>query len=444
MMTMTQPARTSARALAVAGIAIAAAINGAAPVSAQLANPSTRALGMGENFTAAARGYSALSWNPAGLALSGGPGTSATMGTVRAGTGMGPVTLGDLAAVQGEVVPEATRRQWLDAITRDGGQSGAAGFDLVVASVQFGHVGLQFSTVGRAVNNVAPGFAELVLFGNADEDGNPRAFDVGGSSVDMHLYSTGALGFAVPVQLGPGRLAVGATAKYTFGHTLARSGESTGQVTADPITATTSFPLAYAPFTGDDGVNNYQTGGGFSLDLGVGFEAGPWTFAAAVQNVASTFEWDQSQLRYRAMELHATEGEVSSSFSTAPLSTAPAALREAIADYTFRPNYAAGAMFEATPRLTLAADARFGSTDGMSTRPAGHMGAGLEFRLLSWLPVQLGTAMVRLDDEREGLQFSGGVQALLGSFQIGASGARRNVGMGGETIIMVSLLSHTF
>jgi hypothetical protein len=343
MMTMRNDgSATSRRALTVAGALVAAATMSAAPMpaAAQLANPSTSALGMGENFTAAARGYSALAWNPAGLALSGGPGTSATMGTVRGITGMGPVTLSDLAAVQGEVMSEAARRQWLDAITRDGGQAGAAGFDLVLASVQFGHIGLQFSTAGRAVNSVSPGFAELVLFGNADEDGNPQEFTVGGSSVDMHAYSTGALGFAVPVPVGAGRLAVGATGKYTFGHTMARSGESTGQVTADPITATTSFPLAYAPITGDDGVNNYQTGGGFSLDLGVGFEAGPWTFAAAAQNVVSTFEWDQSELRYRAMELHASEGNVSSSFSTEPLSAAPAALQDAVADYTFRPNFA--------------------------------------------------------------------------------------------------------
>jgi hypothetical protein len=34
-------------------------------LSAQLVNPSAAALGMGNNYTATARGFSAISWNPA-------------------------------------------------------------------------------------------------------------------------------------------------------------------------------------------------------------------------------------------------------------------------------------------------------------------------------------------------------------------------------------------
>jgi hypothetical protein len=428
-----------------AGICFGAALVLAAPVSAQLASPSAAALGMGENFTAVARGYSTLAWNPAGLALSGGPQTSATLGTARAITGIGPITLADLAAVQGEVVSEAVRRQWLAAVTADGGQSGGAGFDMTWAAIQFGHVALQFATVGRALSNISPGLAELLLIGNADADGNARAFDIGGSSMAMQLYSTAAAGFGVPVSVGAAsRLALGVAAKYTFGHSLALSGESTGQVTANPITVQTTFPIAYTPFVGDDGVNQYQSGGGVSVDIGIGLETGPWTVSAVAQNVVSTFAWDRDVVRYRATELRAQQGSLESSFSGQPLSAAPPGLLQAVEEHTFQPNLALGAMFSPSPQLRLAADARFGSTDGMASRPPVHVGAGVEYYLLSWLPVQLGAALVRLDDEREGLQFAGGLALELGSFQLAASGGRRNTGMGGENMLMVKLLSHTF
>jgi hypothetical protein len=426
-------------------VVFGAALLIAAPASAQLANPSTAALGMGENFTAAARGYSALAWNPAGLALSGGPATSAMIGTVRGITGMGPITLADLAAVQGEVMTEAARRQWLASVTAEGGQSGGAGFDVTWATIQFGKVGLQVATVGRALTNLSPGFAELLLMGNADADGNARAFDLSGSSLDMQLYTTGSAGIGIPISVGPAsRLAVGVAAKYTIGHSMARSGESTGQVTASPISVQTTFPIAYTPFTDKDGVHQYSTGGGVSVDLGVGFETGPWTLAAVAQNLVTTFAWNEDALRYRTTELNAQQGSLVTSFGNQPFSAAPGNLRQAVDDLAFQPNLALGAMYRPSQRLRVAADARFGSADGMATRPPVHIGAGLEYRLLSWLPVQLGAATIRLREDRDGMQFAGGLGLDLGSFQISGSAAHRNIGLGGETSVMVTLLSHTF
>ncbi|HSJ26402.1 MAG TPA: hypothetical protein VK929_17105 [Longimicrobiales bacterium] len=433
--------RSGAAALAVAATAVLAV---ALPAAGQVASPSTAALGMADNFTATARGYSALAWNPAGLALSGGPSTSALIGTVRALTGLGPVTLADLASVQGEVVSDAVRRQWLAEITAEGGQAGAAGFDMTWAAIQFGNVGLQFSTTARALNNVSPGLAELLLVGNVDE-GTARAIDAGGSSVDMSLYSTAAAGYAVPFQVGPDMLlSIGLSAKYTFGHSMALSGQSTGGTTTDPITVDLTFPVAYSPLVGDDGANQYQTGGGFSFDIGAGLEMGAWTLAATAVNLVSTFEWDPDQMHYREMRLSASDGEVESSFEQQAFSAAPASVRQALDDYTFQRNLALGVLYRHNPRLMISADARHGSTDGLATRPPMHVGAGLEYRLLPWLPVQAGAAMVRLRDAREGAQFAGGMRIEVGSFELSASAGRREVGGGGETMFMVSLLSHVF
>ena len=72
-----------------------------AAAGAQLPNPSAVALGMGENHAALARGYSAISTNPAGLGAPGGPGSSFALLSVRGIGGIGPVGLDELDAYEG-------------------------------------------------------------------------------------------------------------------------------------------------------------------------------------------------------------------------------------------------------------------------------------------------------------------------------------------------------
>jgi hypothetical protein len=60
------------------------------------------------------------------------------------------------------------------------------------------------------------------------------------------------------------------------------------------------------------------------------------------------------------MLLDAGEGR----FKGAPLAAAPAELRDAVRQQTFRPGYSLGAALDALPRVTLAADVRLGEADG--------------------------------------------------------------------------------
>jgi hypothetical protein len=130
-----RPVRTAIRSLALATIAfpLAAALT---PAAAQIANALPAAMGMGDNYTAVARGYAAVAWNPAGLGMSGGPQASASIGALRVLGGMGPVTLSDLRDWQGELVPLDVRERWLADIRSAGGQTGAAGFDFNLAAFQ--------------------------------------------------------------------------------------------------------------------------------------------------------------------------------------------------------------------------------------------------------------------------------------------------------------------
>jgi hypothetical protein len=416
-----------------------------APLAAQVANPVPSAGGMADNYTAVARGFAAVAWNPAALGLSGGPQSSAVIGVVRGLAGMGPVTISDLVDYEGRLLPLDVRQRWLTDIRREGGQTGAAGFDVTWAGFQAGRFAAQVSTSARSMSDISPGMAELILFGNADEQGNPLTLDFDGSVVDSHMYSTAALAFGMPLPLaGASRIALGVTAKYVLGHALAVSEPSRGRSTSEPISMDLSFPIAYTPVVHNGTSYWIRAGGGFGVDLALAYETGPWAVTAVAQNVLNTFEWDHSRLRYRPLELVFSESTVETASDWEPMTSAPPALRELVDDATFRPALSVGAAFRQSAALMVAADARVGSTRGMATRPPVHAGAGVEVRPLSWLPLQAGAAYVSLGDDRSGVQLAAGAGIRLGSFLVSGSATRRSVGLGAENMLMVSLLSHTF
>src|SRR5690606_13398448 len=112
-----------------------------AAAGAQLPNPSAVALGMGENHAALARGYSAISTNPAGLGAPGGPGSSFALLSVRGIGGIGPVGLDELDTYEGGIVPESVRREWWNWIVEEGSQSGSAGAELTFLAAHVGRIG---------------------------------------------------------------------------------------------------------------------------------------------------------------------------------------------------------------------------------------------------------------------------------------------------------------
>src|SRR5881409_2061545 len=81
--------------------------------NAQLPNASAAAFGMGGNFTAVARGYEAVAWNPANLAMPGRP--SVSFGAIIAGGNMGlaPIDFTMLHKFSGQVIDSATRVSWI-------------------------------------------------------------------------------------------------------------------------------------------------------------------------------------------------------------------------------------------------------------------------------------------------------------------------------------------
>jgi len=428
--------------LAAALLTVAAA----APAMAQLASASTPALGMGENYTAAARGYEAVSWNPALLAVSGAPKWTLALLPGRAIAGLDPVTLADLKEWENEVVPANVKQEWLSAIRQEGGEAGTGGGDVTWLAAHFGGFGLQASTSARAVSDISPGIAELLMFGNADDQGNAKEIDLSGSTLNLNAYSTVAASYGHHFGLGtPGRdmqvLAVGVTAKYTIGHLMALSQESTGAATTEP-SVSLGFPMLHTPLGGEDDEFEANAGSGIGLDVGVAYETMNWTFGATVQNLVNTFAWDEDLLRYRAGTILFSADERRTEFEKLPVEEAPAALRALVDDMKFEPSFALGAMYRPDmSNLRVTADARFGGTTALATRPATHIGAGAEYRIASFLPVRAGAAYVKVDDENAGFQFGGGIGLDVGSVRMSFSGLRRSTDLGADNIFMLTLLS---
>lgn len=407
----------------------------AAPAAAQLPNASAAALGVGSNFTASARGFNSVAWNPAGLGIANNPKVSFALMSFRGLAGLDPVTLGDLKAYEGEFVPVEVRQQWYDQIVAEGTEQGSAGTEITFLAASVGRVGLQISSSARASGTLGPGAAELLLFGNAGRTGQVQDIALAGSSFDVAVTTTGALSYAQPLIRTPDRsFAVGATVKYTFGHLVFTGEDQGGRVTANPLGVQLSFPVIVSDtvFVFD----KLDNGAGVGVDLGAIFQTGAWSLGVAAKNVVNTFKWDEASLFYRPGEALFNADESESRFDPEPFGNAPASLQERVNSLVGQPEIAAGVAFQPNRRILLNADFRQRLEDATMGEPRSHLGAGLEIRPLSFLPVRVGGAILS-----EGSMVSGGLGLEFGVLNLTASAAQRTSELGTDQIFMFTFSS---
>jgi hypothetical protein len=402
---------------------------------AQLPSASTRALGMGDNATAAAAGFNAVAWNPALLGLPNNPKGSFTLLPLRGIAGLGPVELGDIADYSGEFVPNSVREKWLTQIEQEGSEQGTGGADVTILGLQIGRIGLQVGSRARAVSNLSPGAAELLFFGNAGRTGEPRAFNLAGARLQGHGESTAALSFGIPIsKSGTRSVAVGITAKYTIGHGIIVAQDQGSTVSAEPALSL-NFPVIL-PNTDDF---DAQAGNGFGLDIGFAMSQGKTTIGASVKNIVNSFKWDETKLVFRPGTATFNATTKTSDFDEAPLSAAPPALRQLLDDAKYKPTIAVGLAREITGKLAVSADARMRAGDTtIEEEPKLHIGAGAEFKPAGLLSLRGGAAIVT-----GGYQIGGGVGLSLGPINLAASVASRKGELGTDVITMVTLVSTT-
>jgi len=390
------------------------------PLSAQLPAGSAAALGTGNNYTALARGVSAMGVNPAGLGMPDSPGFSLTFLPVAGHQALDPIGLSDLSDVAGTVISNATKDDWVQRIADAGGQTGGFGADITALAFTAGPVGVQFSTLIRGQATLNAAGAELLLYGNAGKTGEAQDYSLQGSSVSVMAVSTVGVSFGLPMSVegedgATSTFAVGGTVKYSMGNALAFGEDLGSQIRSDPLGVDINFPMI-ATDSADAGINH---GTGMGLDLGATWKQGPWAVGLAVQNLFHSFEWVLDGMSYiPGTVFWDADADAESDFDSRPASQAPTALQDAVAELKFKPQIALGAAYDATEDLTVTGDFHKRLGDGIEVGPDLHVGVGMEYRAIPFLPIRLGAAKIT-----DGFQFGGGLSLALGPVYLSWAGA---------------------
>ena len=425
------------RAIARAAVlAIALVSANARPSSAQLPSASAPALGLADNFSALARGFNAVAWNPALLGMPDNPGFSLGLLPMRGAAGIGPITLSDIATHESLFLDDAVKQEWMRRITESGGQQGTASGDITYLGMSMGRMGFQFSTMSHVAANLSPDAAELVLFGNAERM-TGEEFELGNSSVQAMVTSTAAVSFAQVLPIGlflPGeqRLSVGVTVKYTVGNALVLGQNLGSTVSGTDGEIDMAFPLIQSDSAA--GAGAFDRGRGVGVDVGAAWRGGPLSLSASVRNLYNSFAWDTTVFVYRPgrVQFDGTSGDAQ--FDMEAYANAPEELKQAVRNFTYARQLAMGAAWRANKRVLLSADVRHHLGDGTEVGPRSHIGVGAEIRPLAFLPLRAGYAHVT-----DGYQIGVGAGINLGPVNVAASLGRRKDAFGANDMAAVGL-----
>ena len=405
---------------------------------AQLPNASTAAFAMGGNFTAMARGFEAVAWNPANLAMPGRPFFS--LGTLIGGgnVGLSPIDFTALHKFSGQVVDSATRVSWINAARLAGGQRAKIDGGITPLALSVGPVGFQYGGSVYTNLNLSPDAWEAVLFGNAGNyGGQPKTLDFTGTSVRVGAFSAGALSFAIPIPirftrgiLANEKAAIGITGKYVMGHALVVAEDAGSALAGSDVQL--RFPLI-APDTSYDGM----LGAGKGADISLAWSGGSLKIGVLAENVFNNFTWDTTKLAYRPGTGSFNSDSSATNFDQQAYGAAPQGLRDIVAAQAFKPALSIGAALELTRSLTLTADMKTytGGDEAIVIGPRSRVGVGAEWRLLSFLPLRAGVASVT-----DGWQAGAGVGLRVFGFELGVSSAIRQIGAARSSGIMVGLV----
>ena len=402
-------------------------------VSAQLPNVSTAAFGMGGNYTAVARGYNALAWNPAMLGMSGNPGFSLGLMSAGGTSGLDPIDLSAFKPYDGQVIPDAVKRAWLQKVTARGGETGNLNGGATPIALSIGHFAFQLSTAAYASGKMTPDAFEAVMFGNAGFDSVARPLDFSGSDVRMSVFTTGAVGYGMPIG---DHLAVGVTGKYIVGNFMLDGRDNGSALTMNNVQV--NFPMVYTQ-ADSNASTTLNNGRGYGVDVGAAWRSGRLTIGGALQNVVNTFEWDTVGFKSKAGTASFDGTTNTTNFDDQPYGAAPQSLRQAVADDRFHPTLAVGAAFRVNRRLLVSGDMRQNVSDkGIKLGERTQVGVGAELRLIPFVPLRAGVTQFS-----DGTAISGGAGVSFLGVEVGVAGSLRTHTNGGgrDAGLMLGVLS---
>lgn len=399
---------------------------------AQLPNASPAATGVSGAFTARARGYDAVAWNPANLGLSGNPDFSLGLLALNGSSGLDPISLSDFAPYSGKQLPATQRESWLQTVTAKGGQNGRVEGGLTALAMSMGPIGVQVAASVAGSTKLNPDAFEAIMFGNAGRTGTAKNMNLQGSSLRVGAFTTAGVSYGLGFgdERSGKRFSVGVTGKYVLGNALGIAQDQGSVATSDAVSV--NFPMVYA----HPDSQNVTFGSGYGVDLGMAYTSGRMTFGATVQNAMNTFAWDETKLRAKSGIALFDGSSSDTDFDDKPYASAPAALRAQVADDKFKPIIAAGIAYDLASSLIFSADVRQQLGDALLLGPKTQAGAGLEFRGLPVLKLRAGASYIT-----DGWGVSGGASLSLGVAEIGIGAAMRSVNGGKEPMVTVNVLS---
>lgn len=290
-------------ALVVAGLAVAQ------PASAQF-GASLQGAGMAGAYVGLARGHEALHWNPANLALAGGPTWSVQLPNLFANAGIvGP----DAADLKYFGTTDPTDAQRAELLGKINGQMELGGsVELPLIGLQVGNFAVGVKTAAVVNSSLSKELVDLFLYTkqHGDIDFNKiNEYRVGNTAFRDSRHTT--------VQAAYGRsfgaFSVGLGGRYVMGQELQRGRVFEPEVDLDA--GTFHLPVMSVRAT---------SGTGYGLDAGVAFQprAG-LTLSASVENVVQQMTWDD-QLELRQARFSSDEiGDLTATELTDRLAARP-------------------------------------------------------------------------------------------------------------------------
>lgn len=417
----------------------------ATAASAQsIANTSAAATALGGAYTASARGFDAIGWNPAGLAMPGTGGFSFTL-LLNAGAngGSSPIGPKDLKPYSNDTIPYAVRSDWLAKIRAAGGQSLNGGADFSLLSMNIGNVGLSYSVAARASGNLPGDAAELLLFGNYGYANAVRPYTLAGARLDVSAIGTAALAFGKELNVRFGsasdqHFAIGVTAKYHMGHALGVVVDGGSVVSSLPVVDVDVRMRQIVSDTGTAKGGLPMAGNGLGVDLGAAWQGGRLKIGVAVRDVVNTFKWTPGEMYTRYSTVRYTSGVQSQidgvwTKVSALGAAAKDSVTQALSPLVINPSLAVGFALELPVRFTLSGDyqQRFG--EGINLTPKSRYGVGLQWKIIPFLPLRAGYA-----NTPDATFLTGGVGLDLGLVRLDVAGGV-NTKTSGDGVAAVGL-----
>jgi hypothetical protein len=393
---------------------------------AQLPNSSTRSVGMGEGYTASARGYEAIAWNPALLAMPGKPKFSVNIMQLGFRTGSNAFGLGDFNRYRGKILTSADKTDLLDRVqaTPEGLLAVNTSTGVTAFALTVGSFGLSASASGQAEGDVTSDAVELALFGNVTRRGPGQSYTAQGSGVSGWGTGTVALAYGLRLPMPIGALAVGATLKVNRGIIALRGADLGTSLQSNPAFDAT---LGYHFLVSDLDSAGYNNGRGFGLDLGGAYQLrSGLKLGLVLENFLNTQSWTPDHLVYyrKIFRLQQT-GDQLVDATIADIDRAPYNANDPL-EKALRDSMQTGGTFPARVRagvnidlglFTVAGGAVIRARKALDFNAAQQVSAGVEMRAISLLPLRAGIS----SDLAGGFTFSGGMGLKLGPFRLDAA-----------------------